>query len=38
MSFNELCKRRSDGQIPIVNMLLMALLFALFIYKLFDDF
>ncbi|XER12004.1 hypothetical protein SATMO3_21900 [Sporomusa aerivorans] len=37
MSFTDLFKVRRDGQIPILNMLLMALLFAIFVYKLFID-
>lgn len=37
MTFTNLFKVRSDGQIPILNMLLMTLLFAVFVYKLFDN-
>jgi hypothetical protein len=37
MSFTKLLKIRSDGQSPIVNMLLMALLFIIFVYKLFSE-
>lgn len=37
MSFIDLFKIRRDGQIPMLNILLMALLFVLFVYKLFND-
>ena len=37
MSLINLFKIRRDGQMPILNMLLMVLLFAIFVYKLFID-
>lgn len=37
MSFADLFKIRRDDLNPIINMLLMALLFAVFVYKLFDE-